>query len=261
MTIHYLGTCSGTEPMDGMHHTSLAIECGDSLYWFDAGENCAHRAYTSGLDVMKSRAIFVSHPHMDHIGGFANLLSLFGKLIRRYNMRLAYDNTVRVFFPGLELFGAIKSVAFGKCSGDTKSYGIIEEEMRDGVIYEDEKVRVTALHNRHLNEDGTKGYHSYSFLIEAEGKRIVFSGDVKESSELDALLLGGCDLLIHETGHHAVADVCAYAEKNRVGALRFVHHGREIIENREEKDGEVENYSKKCEISMRICADGDTESI
>ena len=71
--IHYLGTCSGTEPKPGMHHTSTMLEADGKLYWFDMGEGCAHTAYTSGIDVTKCRAIFVSHPHIDHIGGMANV--------------------------------------------------------------------------------------------------------------------------------------------------------------------------------------------
>lgn len=261
MKIYYLGTCSGTEPMAGMHHTSLVIECGGHLYWFDAGENCSHTAYTAGLPVMMSRAVFVSHPHIDHVGGLANLLALFEKLERRYGMKLVCDNRLDVVFPDLELFGAVKAITFGKCSGYNPKVNIAEHTTCDGVIYEDENIRVTATHNRHLNEDGTKGYHSYSFLVEAEGKRVVVSGDVKTSSELDGLLADGCDLLIHETGHHAVCDVLEYAREKGVKALRFIHHGRDIIENRADKEREVASFSEKCGISMRICSDGDFEEI
>ena len=66
--IHFLGTCSGTEPMPGMHHCSWVLEVGEYYYWFDGGESCAYTAHTSGMDVMRTRALFVSHPHLDHIG-------------------------------------------------------------------------------------------------------------------------------------------------------------------------------------------------
>ena len=80
LKIHYLGTCSGTEPMPDMHHCSLVLETEHGNYWFDAGENCAHRAYTSGIDVLKVRAIFVSHMHIDHIGGLPNLMFTINKV-------------------------------------------------------------------------------------------------------------------------------------------------------------------------------------
>ena len=73
--IRFLGTCSGTEPMPGMHHCSLIIEVDGVNYWFDGGENCAHAAHTGGVNVMNTRALFVSHPHLDHTGGIANLLA------------------------------------------------------------------------------------------------------------------------------------------------------------------------------------------
>ena len=69
-----LGTCSGTEPMPNRHHCSLVFEINGQNYWFDAGENCSHRAYTSGIKVSDVRAVFVSHMHIDHIGGLANLI-------------------------------------------------------------------------------------------------------------------------------------------------------------------------------------------
>ena len=70
MKIYYLGTCSGTEPMKGTHQTSFVIEIDGALYWFDAGEGCAHTAVTvAGLDITKTEALFISHPHIDHTGG------------------------------------------------------------------------------------------------------------------------------------------------------------------------------------------------
>ncbi len=59
----------------------------------------------------------------------------------------------------------------GTCSGYKPRCNVLESEMQEGKLFADENVCVTALHNRHLGEDGTEGFHSYSFLIEAEGKR------------------------------------------------------------------------------------------
>ena len=205
MKIHYLGTCSGTEPMQGMYHTSLMIDVGGSLYWFDAGECCAYTAYTSGLEVMNVRAIFISHPHVDHTGGLANVFSLYHKLVGAFGKKFQKSESLRIFCPDLEIIEAIKKITLGGGKRGAKlPFATVESEVFDGVIYEDENIRVTALHNRHLGEDGSEGFHSYSFLIEAEGKRVVYSGDVARSAELEPLIGEGCDYLIHETGHHKV---------------------------------------------------------
>lgn len=254
--ITYLGTCSGTEPMPGMHHCALTMEIGGAVYWFDAGETCAYTGYLAGIDMTAIRTVVISHPHMDHIGGMANLLSCIRKLNSRYKLPLKNDNTLRVFTPDHTVFDAILTVL---CSNTAHKlpYTLIEEEVHDGLLYEDENVRISAIHNAHLNEDGSKGWRSYSFLIEAEGKRIVYSGDVKKSEELDPFVSGGCDLLIHETGHHPVADVCAYAESRGVKQLRFNHHGREIIGGREA----AEELTRQYACPALLCYDGMTEEI
>ncbi len=259
MKIHFLGTCAGSEPMPGMHQCSLVMEINGIYYWFDAGECCGYTAHTMGLDVTKTRALFVSHPHIDHIGGLPHLLFVMHKLLSRDKTKqLIHENTLEVFFPDLELFEAIKTVSARK--GDL-IFTIKEQKTHDGLLFEDENIRVTALHNAHLKEDGSAGWHSYSFLIEAEGKRIVFSGDVRKPCELDPLIGEGCDYLIMETGHHKVADVCEYAISKKVPRLRFNHHGREILGDRAAAEALTAQYAEQAGISIIICHDGMTEEL
>lgn len=258
LKFHFLGTLSGTEPFPDMHHSSWILEVDGLFYWFEAGENCVHRAYASGLDVMQTAALFVSHPHLDHIGGMANLLACIQKLEGRYNRQLVRDNTLQIYFPDVTLLPAIQSVACGT-TNYRFSFGMDVHQLTDGRIFEDGNLRVTAHHNLHIKEDGSSGWHSFSFLLEADQRRIVFSGDVRHPEELDPLIGDGCDLLIMETGHHRVEDVCCYAVSHRIPHLRLTHHGREIIENRPACERLIADWTAAHPICIRICSDGMTE--
>ena len=258
MKMHFLGTCSGTEPMQDMHHQSWILEVNGLNYWFDAGENCTHRAYTSGINLMNTVALFVSHPHVDHVGGLANLFACINKLISRYKFQFIRNNTLEIFFPDMKLLEAIKYIAF---SGRTVRFRhtLNEHPLKDGLLFEDENVRVTALHNNHLVGTEEEGWLAFSFLIETEGKRVVFSGDVRSSEELLPLIGDGCDVLIMETGHHDVTQVMEFAVNHNIKNLRLTHHGRQILENRDYYEALAADYTEKTETNVALCYDGKVE--
>ncbi len=254
-TLHFLGTCSGTEPMVGMHHTSTVLEVNGSYYWFDAGENCSYTAYLSGIDVLKTRAIVFSHMHIDHTGGLANLFFCIQKMIALGKGNPAYD-PIAIYAPDLEIIRAVKCVAStNRC--DSLRFSTEDIQTKDGLLFEDENIRVTALHNRHLGEDGTNGWHSYSFLVECDGKKMILSGDVASPEELLPLMKDGCDLWIMETGHHKVKDVCDFAQAHAIPHLRFTHHGREIIGDRKAAETLIRSYP----FDIKLAYDGMTEEI
>ena len=219
-----LGSCSGTEAMPGLRHTSVALELGGRLYLFDAGDGCAYTAHLLGIDVTKLEAIFISHPHIDHVAGLPYLFFLMQKLTRRRGE--AFDRPFDIYVSAPEVVAGARLLL--QYSAQEPLNRLITHNVFDGVIFDNGGLRVTARHNGHMGET-SQPYHSFSFLIEAEGRKAVYSGDVKDISELDGWL--DCDLLMMETGHHDPIAVARYLKSLSVGPKRllYVHHGRTML--------------------------------
>jgi len=226
--IHILGSCSGTEPQPGRHHTAWVLEHGGQLYWFDAGENSSYTAHLMGLDLLAVRNIFISHPHMDHVGGLGNLLWNIRKLtsVRKVGSLAP----VTVFTPSLTQFAAIRAT-LAETEGNFKCcFPLQAKPAADGILLDDGSVRVEARHNLHLGIPADGNWKSFSFRITAGGKTIVYSGDVRSIDDLDGWTRS-CDWLLMESGHHSLPEVCLRLreKKAEIGHLLWVHHGLAVL--------------------------------
>ena len=254
MKLHFLGTCAGTEPIAGINHQSTALEINDTLYWFDAGACSSRTAHIMGLDLLKVKKVIISHTHMDHVGGLGNLFWDIRKMKWVKQQEPKFD-FIDLYIPEIATWNGFLEI-LNHSEGDFDNEMAVKASVvSDGVLFADENMKVTALHNEHIRIHPGDSWKSFSYLIEAEGKRIVYSGDIAAISELTPFIKDGCDALLIETGHHKYLDVCDYMNGKKIKNLFFTHKGWSILS---EPMNAIINAQNSFDGNVMICSDATT---
>ena len=207
MKLHILGSCSGTEPMPGRHHTSLALETGGSLYFLDAGENCGYSSYLLGIDQLRTpQHLHLPHPHGPCRGLAPPAVEPAEAVHPLPGKPGAHGgggpstSTCRTW----RVFDGVYKMLLGSEGNYETVFSLQPHLVQDGLLQE-EGLRVEAFHNLHLGEPAPgERWKSFSFVLAAEGKKLVYSGDFRDFSEL-LPHLSGADLILLETGHHRLS--------------------------------------------------------
>jgi len=200
-----LGSASGV-PMPGRYNESALVRVGEASYLLDAGEPCAATIHTSDVSVYSIRAVFISHPHADHVGGLAMLLQVMWLWQSRGpQFRFKPDNHLDLYLSPsfVEPFGVFLDAM--QMGVNRLPYRLNMQPIHEGVFYDDGVARVSAQLTSHGGSkppgaEGAAKFEAYSFVLEAEGRKVVYSGDVARPEELYPLL-PGADLLVMECAH------------------------------------------------------------
>ena len=173
---------------------ATAIVVGGRVLLFDAGPGVMRRLKAANLPINGPEALFITHLHSDHTLGYADLIltswvmrrrapfPVYGpRGLRRMTNHLlaAYSEDIRIRANGLE-----HEVPGG--------YRVDVHEVRRGVVYEKDGVRVTAIAVQHGAWKDAFGYR-----IDTADRSIVISGDTRPTEEL-VKAAQGVDILIHE---------------------------------------------------------------
>jgi ribonuclease BN (tRNA processing enzyme) len=179
---------------------SLAIVVNNTSYIVDAGPGLVRRAAEASklgfpsLEAAQLKTLFITHLHSDHTIGLADIILTPAVLDR--NAPIAIYGPVGIKKMTADLMSAYKEDITirinGLEKGDAIAYQVNTNEIKEGQIYKDSNLTVTAFKVQHGQWD-----HAFGFVFQTKDKKIVISGDCTYSENL-IKYAKDCDILLHE---------------------------------------------------------------
>ena len=207
MRIIFNGTSHGV-PEPHRRCSSYIIETGGLYYLIDLGTNVIEELRRRGIPTEAVRLAICTHPHGDHTNGMISFADLVNWYFRKADpvMLLPDEDLTAVLKQWISLVDNRKPPREGLRIG---TYGA-------GVAYEDENLRLTAIPTQHCE-------NSYAFLIEAEGKRLLFTGDLKHPTAdfPQTAFESELDLIVCELAHFSPDDCIPVFDRTK--AKRIIH--------------------------------------
>ena len=223
--VQFLGTADGL-PSPDRHHASLLLKLGPATLLLDCGEPVSHTLKRRGIDFNSIDAIFVSHTHSDHVGGLPMLIQ-----------SLWLEGRARplpIWMPGRAIAPLRRWLHACFLYEPLLQFPLQWKPLSPRTLARCGKVRVRAWRTSHL--DGARdrfarkypqiGFDAFCFLIEGEGKRVGYSGDIGHPRDLEPLLAKPLDLLVVELAHCSPLALLEFLRARPVKHVAFTHLNR-----------------------------------
>lgn len=221
LEVVFLGTAGGPPLRLDRSEPSTLLMVDGRQYLLDCGIGTMRRMIEGGIKSERVRTIFLTHLHADHALGLADVMAndflnqgltdaagpinVYGPQQTAELVGAAFRFIVIGFRP----FAAENPAGFKVVNGEFASPFIAHEFNRDGVIFQDDKIEVTAVENSHyalMPKDERKEIKSYSYGIKTPYGRLVFTGDTGPSDGLSGLAKGA-DVLVAEVSSRDSEDL------------------------------------------------------
>ena len=247
MKITFLGTSHGA-PCAERHCSCTMIEINGALYFIDAGAPLADVVLRQGKHPDQIRAIFTTHAHGDHVFGIIPLADMLCWWYKKAN--------VEMYLTEQKMIDAITGVveaSLGSMSRERVRFHLMEEDF----VYQDENIRLWLIPNCHLkNRSDTPDRPSYSIVMEAEGKRLIFTGDMSMGLRQDDFpkiaIEEPSDFILCELAHFTDEAVEPYIAKCQTKQVWFNH-----VSFHQDRFDAICEMDKKYPFAVRAANDGD----
>ena len=207
MKLVFIGTSHGV-PEPDRRCSSCILEVNGCRYLLDAGTQVVEDLRKRDIPVESVRLVICSHPHGDHTDGLISFVDLVNWYFKSADPL--------ILLPDSRLIPPLRAWISATTEGKPLRDGLRLETFCEGVAYEDENLRLTAIRTKHCE-------NAFAFLIEAEGKKILFTGDLcRPSVDFPRIAFETeLDLLVCETAHFSPDDCIPFFDK--AGAKRVLH--------------------------------------
>jgi ribonuclease BN (tRNA processing enzyme) len=205
-----LGTNGGPSANAVRSEPASLLIIGGRPYLIDAGDGTPRQLAAAGQPVTSIRTVFITHHHLDHTAGLEPLIALswagtglsgrtpppvevYGPPATSFLVKAAINYisvSERVFRAGIPSLPDAAGMFVG------------HDIDHDGLAYQDDRVKVTAVENTHfghhpsLGPDGKRDM-SFAYRFDTPKGSIVFTGDTGPS-EAVTRLAKGADVLVSE---------------------------------------------------------------
>lgn len=203
-----LGTGGGPVVQTRRAQPANAIRVGEAVYLFDVGEGTQRQLKAAGIELAAVRAVFLTHHHLDHVGGLGPLIANRWVQMRHAPLPVIGPPGTAAMVSGL--LHAYRPVELAPVAIGPKTPAMattvetrdLPAEIDEGrLIYQDGAVRVLAIVNDHYHfppgSESARTARSYAYRIETAGRSIVLTGDTGPSKRVEALAKEA-DLLVSE---------------------------------------------------------------
>lgn len=211
MKITILGSSHGV-PEAHRKCTTIMIETGGHVYFVDMGSPAIDALRIRNIPVDAVKGIFLTHMHGDHTNGliqFVDLVTWYYKtpdpVICLPIMEAAQviDDWLKVILnDGRKVFRYRETVA--------------------GEIFDDGVLKVTAIPTQHCCK-------SYAYVVEAEGKKVLFTGDLKHPDVDFPHVEGHLDLVVCESAHFPATAYLPVFDGLDIGRVCVTHYSDRFL--------------------------------
>ena len=219
--ILFLGTAGGPPlRLDRSEPSTLLIVDGRP-YLIDCGIATMRRMLQAGVQSEQIKTIFFTHLHSDHDLGLADVmandyfrlgLARSAPSIHIYGppqTKELVDAAFRYISITVRPFASENRSDFPVRNGEFASPFAAHEIDHEGVVFQDDKIRVVAVENTHyalMPAEDRKHLKSFSYRFETPHGVIVFTGDTAPSDAV-ARLAKDADVLLAEVSYRDAADL------------------------------------------------------